>query len=152
MVLGGAAVGIMAAPASAHTASGPRPTNYLTTLDSISPRIPGVTVHVVELGSKIELTNRTGTDVIVLGYNSDPYLRVGPRGLYENLRSSSTYMNRTRGHHTGTADRHRHGRVDAARVGTASRARTPRTGTTTASTSWERRRPTSCATTPERRR
>jgi len=92
---------MMSVPASAHNASGPRPTNYLTTLGSISPRIPGVTVRVVELGNKLELTNRTGTDVVVLGYNSDPYLRVGPRGLYENLRSSSTYLNRTR---AGTAD------------------------------------------------
>lgn len=83
-------------PASAHTASGPRPTNYLTTLGSISPRIPGVTVRVVELGAKLQLTNRTHTDVVVLGYNGDPYLRVGPRGLYENLRSSATYLNRTR--------------------------------------------------------
>ena len=95
-----AAVVMTSLPASAHTAAGPRPTNYLTTLGSISPRIPGVTVHVVELGNKLELTNRTRTDVIVLGYNADPYLRVGPRGLYENLRSSATYINRTR---AGTA-------------------------------------------------
>ena len=76
-----ASIAMMSAPASAHTASGPRPTNYLTTLGSISPRVPGVTVRVVELGNKLELTNRTDTDVVVLGYNSDPYLRVGPRGL-----------------------------------------------------------------------
>jgi hypothetical protein len=101
VALGAATLAVTAAPASAHNASGPRPTNYLTTLSSISPRIPGVTVRVVELGNKIQLTNRTDADVIVLGYNSDPYLRVGPRGLYENLRSSSTYLNRTR---TGTAD------------------------------------------------
>src|SRR5258705_160225 len=83
--VGDVAVVLMAVPASAHNASGPRPTNYLTTLGSISPRIPGVTVRVVELGNKLELTNRTDTDVVVLGYNRDPYLRVGPRGLYENL-------------------------------------------------------------------
>ena len=63
----------------------------------------------------------------------------------------STYMNRTR---TGTtpvpADRRPARARRRRRVGIASRARTPRSGTTTASTGWERRRPTSCATTPER--
>ncbi|HTD51240.1 MAG TPA: hypothetical protein VK771_11600, partial [Acidimicrobiia bacterium] len=91
-----AAVVIAAAPASAHTASGPRPTNYLSTLGSISPPIPGVRVRVVELGNKLQLTNRTSRDVVILGYDDEPYLRVGPRGLYENLRSPATYLNRTR--------------------------------------------------------
>jgi hypothetical protein len=87
---------LVAAPASAHTASGPRPTNYLTSIGSISPRIPGVTVRVVELGNKLQLTNRSPADVVVLGYDGEPYLRVGPRGLYENLRSQAVYLNRTR--------------------------------------------------------
>jgi hypothetical protein len=89
-------VALGAGPASAHTASGPRPTNYLTSLGSVSPRIPGVTVHVVDLGNKIQLTNRTRVDIVVLGYDAEPYLRVGPRGLYENLRSPAVYLNRTR--------------------------------------------------------
>jgi len=84
------------APASAHTASGPRPTNYLSTLGSITPPIPGVTVRVVELGNKLQLTNRTDVDIVILGYDDEPYLRVGPHGLYENLRSPATYLNRTR--------------------------------------------------------
>ena len=90
-----------AAPASAHTASGPRPTNYLTSLGSISPRIAGVTVRIVDLGNKIQVSNRTATDLVVLGYLGEPYLRVGPRGVYENLRSPATYQNRSR---TITAD------------------------------------------------
>ena len=58
------------APASAHTITGPRPTNYRTTLESITPRVPGLSVHVVDLGNKLELTNRTSHDVVVLGYNA----------------------------------------------------------------------------------
>ena len=88
------------APASAHTISGPRPTNYRTSLVSITPRVPGLDLRVVDLGNKLELTNRTSTDVLVLGYDGEPYLRVGPRGVYENLRSPATYLNRNR---TGTA-------------------------------------------------
>jgi hypothetical protein len=91
-----AAVALAAAPASAHTASGPRPTNYLSSLGSISPSIPGVTVRVVDLGNKLQLTNRTHTDIVVLGYDEEPFLRVGPGGLYENLRSPATYLDRTR--------------------------------------------------------
>jgi hypothetical protein len=87
------------APASAHTLSGPRPTNYRTTLQSVTPEIAGVHVRVVDLGNKLELTNRTAHDVIVLGYDGEQYLRIGPRGVYENLRSPATYLNRTR---TGT--------------------------------------------------
>lgn len=86
----------MPAPASAHPVSGPRPTNYRTSLDAITPRFPGVDVRVVDLGNKLELTNRTPTDMLVLGYDREPYLRVGPRGVYENLRSPTTYLNRDR--------------------------------------------------------
>jgi len=83
-------------PASAHTLSGPRPTNFRTTLRAVTPRIAGVEVRVVDLGNKLRLTNRTPIDVVVLGYDGEPYLRVGPRGVYENLRSPATYLNRTR--------------------------------------------------------
>jgi hypothetical protein len=34
--------------------------------------------------------------VTVLGYNSEPYLRVGPKGVFQNLNSPATYLNRTR--------------------------------------------------------
>src|SRR6202040_626611 len=43
-----------------------------------------------------QLTNRTRVDIVVLGYDAEPYLRVGPRGLYENVRSPAVYLNRTR--------------------------------------------------------
>jgi hypothetical protein len=94
-----AAISVVAAtpaPASAHTISGPRPTNFLTNLGAVTPRVPGVTVHVVDLGNKLELTNRTSTDVVVLGYFGEPYLRIGPRGVFENLRSPATYLDKTR--------------------------------------------------------
>jgi hypothetical protein len=91
-------------PASAHTVSGPKPTNYRTTLRSVTPRVPGISVRVVELGNKLELTNRTPTDVLVLGYDGEPYLRVGPHGVYTNLRSKATYLNRTRAGTTPVPD------------------------------------------------
>jgi len=91
-----AVVGLFATPASAHTISGPRPGNYRSRVVAIAPPAPGVTARVVDLGAKIELTNRTSTEVLVLGYEGEPYLRIGPHGVYENLHSQATYINRTR--------------------------------------------------------
>lgn len=85
-----------AAPASAHSEPGIRPTNYRSRVVSMTPPLPGVTARVIELGNKLELTNRTTQEITVLGYEGEPYLRVGPAGVFENLHSEATYINRTR--------------------------------------------------------
>jgi hypothetical protein len=89
-------VGLFAAPASAHTIGGPRPTNYRSRVVAIAPAAPGVTARIVDLGSKIELTNRAPTEVLVEGYEGEPYLRIGPDGVFENLHSQATYINQSR--------------------------------------------------------
>jgi hypothetical protein len=86
---------VTAAPASAHTLSGPKPTNYRATIVSVTPAAPGVTIRVIDLGAKLELTNRSGSEVTVLGYEGEQYLRIGPAGVFENLHSSATYVNRS---------------------------------------------------------
>jgi hypothetical protein len=86
----------LAAPASAHTISGPKPSNFRSKIVSIEPARPGVSVRVVDLGSQLELTNRSDQAVTVLGYTGEPYLRVGPDGVLENLHSEATYVNRGR--------------------------------------------------------
>jgi hypothetical protein len=89
-------VGLTAAPVSAHTISGPRPTNYRSRVVATAPAVPGLSARIVDLGSKIEVTNRSSTEVTVLGYEGEPYLRIGPNGVFENLHSQATYINRTR--------------------------------------------------------
>lgn len=91
-----ALVGLGAAPASAHTISGPKPTNYRSHIVGLSPAVPGISARIVDLGNQFELTNRTSTEITVLGYESEPYLRIGPNGVFENLHSQATYINRTR--------------------------------------------------------
>ena len=93
-------VGPAATPASAHTISGPRPTNYRSRVVAIAPAVPGISARIVDLGSRFELTNRSPTEVTVLGYEDEPYLRIGPSGVFENLHSQSTYINRTRARST----------------------------------------------------
>jgi hypothetical protein len=89
-------LGMFAPPAAAHTVPGIQPSNYETAVDGTTPRVPGLTVRAVDLGNQLELTNDTGIDVVVLGYQGEPYLIVGPRGTFENRQSPATYLNRTR--------------------------------------------------------
>jgi hypothetical protein len=83
-------------PAAARSVSGVGASNFQTRLHSVTPDVPGIRVRVVEVGSRIELTNDTGKTVIVIGYQDEPYLRVGPNGVYENRRSPAVYINRKR--------------------------------------------------------
>jgi hypothetical protein len=84
-----------AEPAAAHSVSGIGATNWQTTIRSVQPAVAGLRVRVVELGNQLELSN-TGPEVTVLAYGGEPYLRVGPSGVWTNLNSQATYLNRTR--------------------------------------------------------
>jgi hypothetical protein len=95
LVLVVATIGATATPASAHGLGGLSPTNYETVLQSVTPHVDGVHLRVTDLGTKVELENRSGRDVVVLGYDREPYLRVGPDGVFENIRSPATYLNRS---------------------------------------------------------
>jgi hypothetical protein len=86
-----------AAPASAHAADAPAATDFRTRLVSVTPRPAGVTVRVVENGARIEVRNRSDREVVVLGYSAEPYLRIGPDGVFTNTRSPATYLNETFG-------------------------------------------------------
>ncbi|OKI89270.1 hypothetical protein [Micromonospora sp. CB01531] len=90
-----AALLALAAPAAAHGADAPDGTNYRAAVIEFSPAPPGLTARMVEAGARLELTNHTGRDVEVIGYSGEPYLRIGPGGVYENTRSPATYLNRT---------------------------------------------------------
>lgn len=84
-----------ASPAGAHGLGGLTPSNYETVLQSVSPHIDGVSVHVTDLGTKVEVTNDGAQELVVLGYAGEPYLRIGPHGVFENTRSPATYLNRS---------------------------------------------------------
>ncbi|HEV3498125.1 MAG TPA: hypothetical protein VHA34_17445 [Actinomycetes bacterium] len=89
-------VPVSAGPAAAHAiGTGTEASNYRTGIRGIDQGTPGISVRTVA-GEQLELTNRSTKEVVVLGYRLEPYLRIGPGGVFENQRSPSTYTNRFR--------------------------------------------------------
>jgi hypothetical protein len=86
-------VAMAAGPADAHLlGTNAAPTNYRTRILAVSPPIQGLQVRVAEIGGALELINRTGQQVIVLGARSEPYLRVEAGGGVEGNRRSPTWL------------------------------------------------------------
>lgn len=69
------------------------PTNYRADITAFHPGVPGVSLRIVEATSRLELVNRSPREVIVMGYDGDQYLRVGPDGVFENVRSGAVAIN-----------------------------------------------------------
>jgi hypothetical protein len=84
---------VVAGPAAAHSADAPTATDYRVTVLGVTPALPGLTVRTIEAGARLELVNRTARTIEVLGYSGEPYLRVGPDGVYQNDASPATYLN-----------------------------------------------------------
>jgi hypothetical protein len=84
---------IAALPADAHLlGTNAGPTDYRTRILAVSPPIQGLEVRVAEVGGTLELRNRTGQQVIVLGARSEPYLRVEAGGGVDENRRSPTWL------------------------------------------------------------
>jgi hypothetical protein len=92
VVIGGVAG---AGPAAAHTIGGVQATSYKSDLVSLDPPSATVELRLLDLGRRVQLTNRGRADVVVFGYGGEPYLRVGPGGVFENRRSPTLYKNMT---------------------------------------------------------
>ncbi|MBV8559541.1 MAG: hypothetical protein JO050_02120, partial [Acidimicrobiia bacterium] len=84
---------LAAPPAEAHTVTGVSPTDYRSEVLGVTPPLPGVSVRLLDLGNRVEVVNTSASDVVVLGYQGEPYLRVGPSGVYENRLSPSVALN-----------------------------------------------------------
>jgi hypothetical protein len=97
-LLAAAAAGVLAVvlqggPASAHGADAPVAVNYVVRVGSVS--VAGVTVRPVEGGARLELVNRSGRDVVVLGLQGEEFLRVDAQGVEENRRSPTWFASRS---------------------------------------------------------
>ena len=94
LVAGGLLAG--APPAHAHAVTGVKATNYKSEIAGIAGPAGPVDVRLLDLGRRIELVNRGRVDIVVLGYGGEAWLRVGPRGSFENEHSNSAYQERQR--------------------------------------------------------
>jgi hypothetical protein len=88
------AVVVTASPAGADPA---RPTDYRSRIDAIEPEVDGIRAEIIGGDAFIELTVDPGHEVVVLGYDEEPYLQFLADGtVQENQRSEATYLNADR--------------------------------------------------------
>ena len=81
-----------ATPAFAHGGNTVDGTAYQIRITGISTPERGLTVRTVEAGALLELTNRTGHSVEILGYSGEPYLDTRADGTYQNVNSPAAYL------------------------------------------------------------
>ncbi len=68
--------------------------HYRTYITSITPKVPGLSVEVLEFADRLLLRNGTGKTVTVYGYSGEPYARVLPSGAaQQNHVSPAVYLN-----------------------------------------------------------
>jgi hypothetical protein len=101
-----AVVVLTGAPAQAH---GPAPdaSNYLSSVDATVSMVDGepagevvapagVTWRVLGADALLQVENTSNDDLVVAGYEGEPFLRIGPQGVFQNARSPATYLNADR--------------------------------------------------------
>jgi hypothetical protein len=93
VLLGALGLLCLAGPASAHVGGEAAGSDFDGRVVSVTPELPGVQVRVLQFGDEVELVNGTDTEVAVPGYSGEPYLRIGPDGVWRNANSPATYIN-----------------------------------------------------------
>jgi hypothetical protein len=94
-LLGGLALVVLtAAPAAADPAG---PSDFRSVVTGIVPTVKGVHAEIRGGDTFLEITVDRGHDVVVDGYQQEPYLHVLPDGTVQrNRRSPATYLNNSR--------------------------------------------------------
>lgn len=80
----------LAAPAAAHEGN----PDFRSEIDSVRPSAPGVSFEVLNYDADLELVDPGGHEVVVYGYEGEPFARILPDGtVQKNERSPATYLN-----------------------------------------------------------
>jgi hypothetical protein len=95
------AVALLAAVTLAPAALGhPRAEGYARGFQSevlsVQPEVDEIAVTVLDGDDRLRIENESGTELVVLGYDGEPYLRIGAGGVHRNQRSPAAYLNRDR--------------------------------------------------------
>ncbi len=68
--------------------------DYRSYITSVTPKVAGLSLEVLEFADRLVLSNHTGKTVTVYGYEGEPYARVQPGGAVEvNTTSPAYYLN-----------------------------------------------------------
>jgi LPXTG-motif cell wall-anchored protein len=84
------------APASAAFAHGGNP-NYRSVIDEVTPTMSNVKFQVLNYDSYMQLLDQQGHEVVIYGYEGEPYARILKNGTVQvNERSPALYLNENR--------------------------------------------------------
>jgi len=82
------AILLVGAPGAAAHEGNP---NYRSEIHSIEPETDGLTVEVLNFDDSLRLTNDSGKEVVITGYEDEPYARIAADGTVELNRNSTAY-------------------------------------------------------------
>jgi LPXTG-motif cell wall-anchored protein len=86
-------IGFSATPALAHEGN----PDFRSVIDRVTPNVPGVSFEVLSYDSYFQLLDQHGHEVVIYGYENEPYARVLKDGTVQvNERSPAYYLNDTR--------------------------------------------------------
>ena len=87
---------VLAAPTAAH---GPTATQagYVSSVNAVLPNVLGLSANVIGGDVWLRVSNYSGKEIVILGYQGEPYLRFRKDEVFQNDRSPMAYVNRFRG-------------------------------------------------------
>ena len=94
-VITAASVVATAQPASAHGSAGQAATNWRSDVTGFTLPDPGAKAVTTDLGDHIQVTADGTRQIIVFGYNQEPYLKFDTQGVSINSRSPAGFLNRS---------------------------------------------------------
>jgi hypothetical protein len=90
------AAGLVGIPTTVH-ADPPAPSDWRSEIESVTPDSDAIVVTTEGGDSFVRVSVDPGHDVVVLGYEGEPYLWIDGEGdVFENQQSPATYYNRSR--------------------------------------------------------
>jgi hypothetical protein len=92
LVLASCLVALVACPVAVAHGDGAA-LGYRSKVVRVTPSLSGLEVHVIDGDDQLELTNTGGREIVVEGYEGEPYLRFSREGVFENQRSPAAYLN-----------------------------------------------------------
>ena len=87
------ALAFSAAPALGHEGN----PDFRSEIESVRPSVPGVSLEVLNYDADLELVDRGEHEIVIYGYEGEPYARILADGtVQKNQRSPATYLNENR--------------------------------------------------------